>query len=293
MSGGPDSLALLLLAHAAMPGAIAAATVDHGLRPESASEVAMVGQVCARLGIHHDTLRVELARGNVQDAARQARYAALESWALGRGLDALATAHHADDQAETLVMRLNRGSGVSGLAGVRATTRVPGGDLPLLRPLLGWRRAELAAVVQAAGLEPAHDPSNRDERFDRVRIRRALADADWLDPLALSRSADHLADADDALRWAAEREWAERVEERKDKSRRGYLYRPQAPRAVRLRVLARAIGLLGGAPRGSAVAALDDALMRGASGNCGGAAARCAEGGWLIVPEPPRSAAQG
>lgn len=284
VSGGPDSLALLLLAQAAMPGRIEAATVDHGLRPESADEAAMVANVCRGLGVEHATLHVDLAEGNLQDAARSARYAALEGWACARGLDALATAHHADDQAETLLMRLNRASGVAGLAGVRARTHVPGGHLPLLRPMLGWRRAELRTVADAAGVAAAQDPSNRDERFDRVRIRRALEGADWLDIAALTASAAHLSDADDALRWAADREWAERV----DEVAGGYLYRPSGPRAIRLRVLAKMIALLGGAPRGGAVAQLDEALTRGSGGNCGGVAGKCTADGWRLDPEAPR-----
>jgi tRNA(Ile)-lysidine synthase len=269
-----------------MPGRIEAATVDHGLRPESTDEAAMAAGVCRALGVEHATLRVGLAAGNLQSAARTARYAALESWSRERGLDALATAHHADDQAETLLMRLNRASGVAGLAGVRARAQVPGSDLPLLRPLLGWRRAELQPVLDTAGVPAAQDPSNRDERFDRVRLRRALERADWLDVAALSRSAGHLADADAALDWAAAREWDERVEERE----RGYRYRPGAPRAVRLRVLAKAIRLLGGDARGGAVAQLEDVLTCGSSANCGGVLGRSVGDGWLLEPEPPRKA---
>jgi len=171
VSGGPDSLALLLLAHAAIPGRFAVATVNHGLRPEAADECAMVERVCTDRGIACAVLQVELAAGNLQAEAREARYAALAQWAGREGLAALATAHHADDQAETLVMRLNRASGLAGLAGVRARGIVPGAALPLLRPLLAWRRAELAAIVANAGLEPARDASNADEAYDRVRIR--------------------------------------------------------------------------------------------------------------------------
>lgn len=261
-----------------------AATVDHGLRAGSADEAAMVARVCAELGVPHATLRVEVAGGNLQDEARKARYAALEAWAGERGLAAIATAHHADDQAETLLMRLNRASGVAGLAGIRARTIVPGGDLSLLRPLLDCRRAELQAVLDGAGVTAAQDPSNADERFDRVRMRRALADADWLDSGALAKSAGHLADADEALQWAADREWEERVEALTS----GYLYRPRAPRAIRLRVLARVVTLLGGAPRGGALAQLDDALTSGSAANCGGVAGRSTAEGWLLEPEPPR-----
>jgi len=211
VSGGPDSLALLLLAHAALPGRIAAATVDHGLRPANADEAAMVAALCARLGVPHATLPVTLAEGNVQAEARAARYAALAEWMGANGLTALATAHHADDQAETLLLRLNRGSGVAGLAGVRARGQVPGTRLPLVRPLLGWRRAELAQVVTAAALVAADDPSNRDDRFDRARLRKALAEAGWIDVPALAASAAHIADADAALDWAMVREWQDCV----------------------------------------------------------------------------------
>lgn len=283
VSGGPDSLALLLLAHAVRPGAIAAATVDHRLRPESGTEAAMVAQVCADLSVPHAILPVDVAPGNLQAEARAARYRALESWLAERGLAALATAHHADDQAETLLMRLNRGSGVAGLAGVRSAGLLPGGAR-VLRPLLGWRKAELEAVVTAAGLAPARDPSNSDPRYDRARLRQKLGDADWLDPLALAASAAHLLDADEAIVWAVQREWVERVTLEQGAVR----YHPVAPRAIRLRVLSRAIGALGGEARGSALATLDSALSRGEQGNLGGVLARCEGEEWVLRPEPLR-----
>src|SRR5947209_9672893 len=163
VSGGPDSLALLLLAAAARPGKIEAATVDHALREGSRAEAETVAQLCARLGVPHAILSVEWDEKPVtglQERGRAARYALLGAWAKERHLDAIATAHHRDDQAETLVMRLKRGAGVRGLAGMRASAVIPGGDLPLLRPLLGWRRAELEQVCAGARLEPARDPSN-------------------------------------------------------------------------------------------------------------------------------------
>ena len=107
VSGGPDSTALLLLAAAALPGRIAAASVDHGLRDGSAGEAADVGTLCARLGVPHAVLAVEVAAGNLQTEARRARYAALARWLAANDLSALATGHHADDQAETLLLRLN------------------------------------------------------------------------------------------------------------------------------------------------------------------------------------------
>jgi len=117
-----------------------------------------------------------------------------------RELGALLTAHHLDDQAETMLMRLNRGSGVRGLAGMRQHSPLPGDpEQLLLRPLLGWRRSELEEICATAAVQPAIDPSNDDSKFERVRVRRSLAGADWLDQQGIARSASHCADADDAI----------------------------------------------------------------------------------------------
>jgi tRNA(Ile)-lysidine synthase len=204
VSGGPDSLALLLLANAARPGRIEAATVDHGLRAESADEAAMVASLCARLGVPHRTLVAdwpEAPEANVQAAARAMRYRLLNEWAIERELDAVATAHHADDQAETLLMRLLRGAGVGGLGGTRRR-RSLSEEVLLIRPLLGWRKSELEALAADAGLSPVDDPSNRDPRHDRSRIRQLLDSADWLDPARLAASASAIRDADEAIDWA-------------------------------------------------------------------------------------------
>lgn len=285
VSGGPDSLALLLLADAVMPGRVEVATVDHRLRPESASEAAMVAELCSGHGIPHEILPVKVPQGNLQDAARMARYRALGEWATRRGLPAVATAHHADDQAETLIMRLNRASGVAGLAGVRARGAIPGTHIALLRPLLGWRRSELAELVSAAGLDPADDPSNADLRFDRVKVRRALKDCDWLDVPALAMSASHLAEAEGVMLWATQREWDEHVRVTED----AIHYRPFAPRAIRLRIIGRAIAMLGGRPRGGDIAKLLNRLRIGRDGTLAGVVARSQPGGeWLFRREPPR-----
>lgn len=195
VSGGPDSLALLLLAHAAqLP--IAAATVDHQLRPEARKEADFVAQLCTELSIAHEILTLDASpKGNVSAWARTARYAALADWKARHGLNAIATAHHADDQLETLLMRMNRGSGVSGLAGIRARQG------SILRPLLSWRKADLEALVAAAGISAVTDPSNFDPRYDRARLRQALREADWLDVQGAVRSARALQSADDALDW--------------------------------------------------------------------------------------------
>ncbi len=284
VSGGPDSLALLLLAQEAMADRVAVASVDHGLRGESAAECAKVTRICADLGVAHAVLPVRVKPGNIQSEARASRYAALAAWMAAEGLDALATAHHADDQTETLLMRLNRGSGVAGLAGVRARGTVPGSQAIVLRPLLGWRRTELAQVVADAGLSPVQDSSNRDPRYDRVRLRSALAHVDWLDRAALARSAAHLADADEALEWAAQRELATVVW-----GTAGANWSGQVPRAVALRVMSAIIARLGGTePRGGAVAALCDRLAQGKTGTLCGVIVSPRKTGWRFDPEPAR-----
>lgn len=204
VSGGPDSLALLLLANSARPGRIEAATVNHGLRPESADEAAMVAGLCGALGVPHQTLPADWAEApdtNIQAAARAMRYRRLNEWAIDRGLAAIATAHHADDQAETLLMRLMRGSGVGGLGGTRAR-RALSEEVVLLRPLLAWRKSDLEEIFRAAGLSPVDDPSNRDPKHDRSRIRQLLGSVEGIDPTRLAVSASAMRDADEALDWA-------------------------------------------------------------------------------------------
>jgi tRNA(Ile)-lysidine synthase len=236
VSGGPDSLALLFLAAEARPGRVEAATVDHALRPESRAEAEIVAEVCARLGVPHVILTAdwdEKPGTAIQERARAMRYRLVGEWARERGLTIL-TAHHLDDQAETMLMRLARGAGVRGLAGMRPAAHV-------VRPLLGWRHSELEAVCAAAGVEPVRDPSNEDEQFERVRIRKALAAADWLDPAALAASAAHLADADEALDWAAEFEWQRAATQ----AGADIVYRPAGtPPEIRRRIVRRAVLIL-------------------------------------------------
>lgn len=178
VSGGPDSVALLALlaTWAQSPGrpALHAATVDHGLRPESAEEAVAVAEFCAQLGVGHATLRWEGAKptSGVQAQARRARYALLAGEARRLGGATLVTAHTLDDQAETMLMRLAHGSGASGFAGMRRRSEVAG--VPLVRPLLGIPKARLVATAEARGLPFARDPSNADRRFERVRWREVM-----------------------------------------------------------------------------------------------------------------------
>ena len=160
----------------------------------------MVAGFCARELIPHTILAPSVPiRGSLQAAARGERYRLLEQWRVEEGLSHILTAHHADDQLETIVMRLNRSSGVSGLASIRARNGA------ILRPLLHWRRDELVSVALDEDIPFIDDPSNRDARFDRARLRRALASQTLLDVEAVGRSAEWLAEADEAIDWAVER----------------------------------------------------------------------------------------
>jgi tRNA(Ile)-lysidine synthase len=180
VSGGADSLALALLADRwarARGGRVVGLTVDHRLRPGSDAEAAQVAAWLAARGIDHRILRYEgpAPERNVQAEARAARYALLETWCRENACLHLLVAHHREDQAETVLLRLARGSGLDGLAGMaplaeRDACRV-------LRPLLAMPRAALAAYLEAAGQPWLEDPSNRAARFARARVRHALGAA--------------------------------------------------------------------------------------------------------------------
>ncbi|WP_194744597.1 tRNA lysidine(34) synthetase TilS [Thermaurantiacus tibetensis] len=286
VSGGADSLALLVLAAEAFAGRVAALTVDHGLRPEARAEAEAVARAAAARGVPHAILAIAPpGPSNLQADARAARYAAMADWCRSNGMAALLTAHHLDDQAETLLLRLARGSGLAGLAGIRARAVIAG--LPVLRPLLDWPRATLARITREAGLVPADDPSNRDPRFDRTRARALLGSCRWLAPARLAASAAHLADAEEALAWAAERAWASRARAQGG----GWELDPEAlPGELRRRLLLKGFAALGApAPRGPALARLIASLEAGRRATLGGIAARpLADGRWRLLPAPPR-----
>jgi tRNA(Ile)-lysidine synthase len=297
VSGGADSAALLLLAHEALGGRVAALTVDHRLRREGASEAALVAKLCTSLGVAHATLRWEFTQrpsSNLQSLARDARYALMGGWCVQAGVAYLATAHHADDQAETLLLRLARGSGLAGLAGVRARRPLRAG-VTLLRPLLQFRRSELAAYCADNGVSPVEDPTNRDPAFDRTQARAFLARGEWPDPRQLARSAAHLADAEEALDWATGIAWRGRVRRAGAGS---VIVDPEGlPREIARRLLARAIAEVPDAvpPRGGDVARLVDRLARGETGCVGGAQVTPQTAGgrmrWKVAPEAVRGKA--
>ena len=197
VSGGGDSTALMHLAAgwaAARGCRLAAVTVDHGLRPESAAEAAAAGRAAAAMGVPHSILRWDgpAAAGNLAAQAREARLALIGGWARDAGLPAVALGHTRDDVAETLLMRLNRGAGLEGLAAM--TDRREAAGMVWLRPLLGIGRAELRDMLRACGAGWVDDPSNDDPRRDRARVRAAMTAA-GLDPARLADSARHLAAA--------------------------------------------------------------------------------------------------
>ncbi|MEX0276693.1 MAG: tRNA lysidine(34) synthetase TilS [Ruegeria sp.] len=186
VSGGSDSTALMhLMADISRREGIAlfVATVDHGLRDEAADEAKTVAAQAQELGLPHETLRWQGwdGLGNLQDQARRARYRLLTQWAEALGLGAIVLGHTADDQAETVLMRLARSSGVSGLSGM-AHVRSQG-NVKLLRPMLSVTRAELRNYLTDIGVKWIEDPSNRDHRFDRIKARKAL---EQLDPLGIT-----------------------------------------------------------------------------------------------------------
>ena len=275
VSGGPDSMALMHLASrwVVLVGrraeSIAVLTVDHGLRPESASEAAFVAAEAKRLGFAHATLTWagEKPKTGVQAAARRARYALMTAYCGAHNIACLATAHTADDQAETFLMRLRRGSGLDGLAAM-ATVSMRSGT-PIVRPLLGFSKSRILAYLRAREATFVCDPSNSNLAFERVRLRsamKALAAA-GIARKALALSAARLGRSREALAWAAE-----------GFLEQGFTVTPLGqgeiardafralPAEIALRVLAQTLALIGGKeepPRMAKLERLMEELARG------------------------------
>jgi tRNA(Ile)-lysidine synthase len=205
VSGGPDSTALLVLAarwrkRLKRGPKLVAVTVDHGLRSEAKREALAVKKLAQSLRIEHKTLRWTgpKPKTRIQEAARVARYRLLGGVALKAGKAPVLTAHTQDDQAETVLFRMMRGSGVAGLAAMRAGNLLPGYEdqkLLLLRPLLKIPKSRLTATLKAAKISHAEDPSNRDPRFARPRLRELMPQlaAEGLTSERLARLAERVA----------------------------------------------------------------------------------------------------
>ena len=259
VSGGPDSTALLLLAARwrraqARGPALLAVTVDHGLRPEARAEAEAVKHMAKQCGVAHRTMRWTgpKPKSGLQQAAREARYRLLAEAAKKIGADHVLTAHTRDDQAETVLIRMSRGSGITGLGGMTPIAPLPvrgAGRIKLVRPLLDLPKVRLIVTVAAAGLEYADDPSNRDPRFTRARLRAAMPAfaREGLTPVRLSQLARRLQRAEAALEAAADTAWAALAQERTGETPvvtfgDGF---SALPEELQLRLLGRAIAMAG------------------------------------------------
>jgi tRNA(Ile)-lysidine synthase len=281
ISGGPDSLAMLLLANAALPGRCDAATIDHGLRPEAADEAEFVAALCRNLGMRHQILRPEKPIvGSLQAEARASRYTLLTAHAAQKGCDWIATAHHAEDQQETVLMRVARGSGVDGLAAIRERHK------QIIRPMLAFQKAEMLTICAECNITPMQDPSNEDNHFDRVAMRQWLnAGGHPFDVRRTARTARACADASEALNWSTAELFAARVRHVDG----GYLFDPDnIPRELLRRILLRIFDAIqpGYLPRGEAMDEAMSGLEKGEQrmlGNilCKGGAAWC----FTVAPE--------
>lgn len=208
VSGGPDSMALLLTATrfcqlSGWNGDIQVLTVNHNLRPEAVREAEFVCQSARALGIKAELLNVTIdeANSNTQMKARDARYKAMSDFLCATAFQGvLLTAHHLDDQAETFFLRLGRGSGVNGLSSMRPFSTIDHG-ICVARPFLNVRKDRLMATVEAAGQEFILDPSNKNTRFDRIKIRNSLSLLEdlGLKPKRIAQTTAHLQRASRAL----------------------------------------------------------------------------------------------
>lgn len=281
LSGGGDSTALLHLCLRAGLR-VEAVTVDHRLRPESAAEAAAVGASCASLGVQHEVRVWEhgVVPGNLMDAARRARMGLICDWAKARGTGVVALGHTRDDVAETVLIGLGRAAGIGGLSGLRG--RFDEGGVRVHRPLLAAGREELRGWLRAEGIPWIDDPTNENERFTRVKARKALA---ALAPLGitaerLAEVAGNLARVQEALavQVAAAARWAEE----QAGGLRFHAGLWGEPGEVQRQLVNAAVLWQSGAdyaPRAAEVERLRTALAEGRDATLGGCRAR---GGWLM-----------
>ena len=273
VSGGADSLGLCLLAQEWVRdrgGTITALTVDHRLRPESANEAATVGGWMVGRAVPHEILpwRDAPSGAVAAAAARAARHRLLERWCTERSVAHLLMAHTREDQAETVLLRLAKGSGVDGMAGMAAVRETAGPRL--LRPLLGVPKARLRATCKRFAQPWVEDPSNADPRFARARLRQTMTSL-AREGLTVARLAEAAGRAG-ALRAACDAAVADCLTRAAVVHPEGYLtldwaVLADAPREIGRRALANALLTVGGqpyAPRWRRLVRLDDALRGGA-----------------------------
>ncbi|UYV37975.1 tRNA lysidine(34) synthetase TilS [Rhodobacteraceae bacterium D3-12] len=278
VSGGGDSMALLCLVTdwAKENGAvISAVTVDHGLRPEAAAEAAGVAAFCAARRTPHEVLRWDGwdGKGNVQSAARAARYRLIAGWAKANDVEAVCLGHTRDDQAETFLMRLARKAGSDGLRGMADTFEREG--VQWLRPLLQADREDLRGYLRRQDVAWVEDPSNEDRRFDRVKARQAMAALGPLgiDAGVLSAVAQNLSGENALIRETVRNALAGQVEAHMGALCCGETVFAALHPEIRRRFLMAAVQWIGGGdykPRLSAVSELETALQQGDAHTVGG-----------------------
>ena len=250
VSGGSDSMALMLLA-ARLKGPVkfSVLTVDHGLRVGSRSEALQVKAWARALGFEAHVLswRGAKPQSGLQARAREARYRVMAQWCAENNADGIVTAHTLEDQAETLLMRLARGSGLDGLSAMAEDSMVHG--LRVLRPLLDVERLELRAFLKAQGQAFFDDPSNANPAFERIRFRQAaklLKDL-GLEPRALARTARRLTRARRALEQATDEFERSAIHHQAEGHAIVELVSFEAaPEEIRLRLLSRLLARIGG-----------------------------------------------
>jgi len=292
VSGGGDSLALMHLlagwAKKTRRPAPVVLTVDHGLQRGSKSNAAKVARWARDAGLEAHVLRWEgpKPKSDIEAAARAARYRLMASWCRAHGIDALYAGHTRDDQAETFLLRLARGSGLDGLAAMRAVGDYPLADhagLALVRPLIGFERAALRAHLTRAKLAWLEDPMNADPRFARVRMRAAMA-ALGLSAARVADAATHLARAREALEAVTEAVLRRACTREEGAVLADTAALAAAPREVALRALARILmGVSGQAyrPRFESLERLFDRIAQGSLGR------GCTLHGCKIAPAGP------
>ncbi len=247
--------------------------VDHGLRPEAHADATKVAASARKLGLKAHVLRWtgRKPRSNIEEAARTARYRLLGAWCEAYKVSNLFVGHTADDQAETFLLRLGRGSGVDGLSGMRARAPLPlaeFGAIQLIRPLLDVSRSELRAYLKALGAKWIEDPMNQEDRFARVKIRRALSalDAAGLPVSRITQAASHLARAREALDAAAEDFVNRHARLERGRALLDGARLADIPREIALRALVAILRSVGGTfyrPRFERSEALLDAILSG------------------------------
>lgn len=294
VSGGSDSVGALhvMVQVAQMQGfALHAVTVDHALRDGSATEAAGVAQLCAGLGVPHQILVWQhgAVAGNLMDAARRARYDLMADWAHAQGISHIVLGHTADDQAETFLMGLARKAGIDGLVGMQSGW--DHGGVRFLRPFLRVERKDLRSHLTRRGVSWVDDPSNDNDRFTRVKARRALKAlkplgitvgtlADVMMNLALAQGAIEAATREADLR-VCRRQAGEVIFEQKEWRR--------SDQEVQRRLLIAALRWISGAsyaPRGSGVLRVMRAIEQGQDATLAGCRIRVCDAGFRVVREP-------